>query len=180
MILGYEVSDDGLEYLFRSCQLDLQRFFRRRVNSPETAADLTQETFLRLLRAGPAATLRDPKAYLFRTARNLVIDHHRSAKDRHSSPVADAEWRALRDPHPSPEATVLSREELDVVRQAIADLPPRGREVFLLHKFEGLSYAEIAGRLGIAKNTVVVHMVRSLAHCKKRLDEHRRDSSGAE
>ncbi|HET8728198.1 MAG TPA: RNA polymerase sigma factor, partial [Alphaproteobacteria bacterium] len=118
--------------------------------------------------------------YLFRTARNLVTDHYRAARRAYSAATPDSEWQALPDPQPSAEAVILSREMLDVVRQAIADLPPRGREVFLLHKFEGLSYAEIAARLGIAKNTVVVHMVRSLAHCKRRLDEHRRDSRAPE
>jgi RNA polymerase sigma-70 factor (ECF subfamily) len=174
------VSDDSFEALFRSCRADLQRFFRRRIDSPETAAELTQEAFLRLLCAEPAATVRDARAYLFRTANNLVSDHYRSARTRCSAAVSDGEWRALPDLQPSAEAVVLSRETLAALRRAIAELPPRGREVFLLHKFEGLSYAAIADRLGIAKNTVVVHMVRSLAHCKKRLDEHRRDSSAAE
>jgi RNA polymerase sigma factor (sigma-70 family) len=167
------VPKSGLESLFLNCQADLQRFFRRRVSSSEIAADLTQETFLRLLRINAEATLQDPRAYLFRTANNLVIDHYKTSKDRHHAPIAEREWQALRDPAQSAESLVLTREELDVVRQAIDELPPRGREVFVLHKFEGLSYAEIAVRLGIAKNTVVVHMVRSLAHCKRRLAEYR-------
>lgn len=176
---GFDVSDNGLEFLFRSYQRDLERFFRRRLSSSEAAADLTQETFLRLLRVGPAAAIRDPRAYLFRTASNLVADHYRSAGITAAESADDAEWQAFLDPQPSPEAVILSREELDVLRQAIADLPPRGQEVFRMHKFDGLSYREIGTRLGIAKNTVMVHMARSLAHCKKRLDDHRRISSGA-
>lgn len=174
------MSGDGFDLLFRSCRRDLERFFRRRVGSSETAAELTQEAFLRLLRAEPAAALRDPKAYLFRTANNLVIDHYRSAGSARVADSAESELSLLPDPQPSPERVLLSREELEILRQAIDDLPPRGREVFLLHKFDGLSYAQIAERLGIAKNTVVVHMVRSLAHCKKRLDNYRRGSSDSE
>jgi RNA polymerase sigma-70 factor (ECF subfamily) len=168
------VSDESLEALFRDCREDLQRYFRRRIASAEAVADLTQETFLRLLRAGALAALRDPRAYLFRAASNLVTDHYRSSGGRPDGFIGEAEWRALPDPTPSPEATVLSREELAVLECAIADLPPRGREVLMLHKFQGLSYAEIAVRLGISKNTVVVHMVRSLAHCRNRLDDYRR------
>lgn len=174
------MSDDSFETLFRNCQGDLQRYFRRRVRSAETVADLTQEVFVRLLRADPVAALRDPRAYLFRTASNLLIDHYRSTGAQPPASASEAEWLGLPDPAPSPEATLLSREELDIVRQAIATLPPRGREVFLLHKFDGLSYAEIAARLGIAKNTVIVHMVRSLAHCKKCLDAYRNHAGEAE
>ena len=55
------------------------------------------------------------------------------------------------------------------LERAIDDLPRRQREVILLHKFEGLSYSAIAERLGISKNTVMVHMMRALAHCRDRL-----------
>ncbi|SMF13583.1 RNA polymerase sigma-70 factor, ECF subfamily [Tistlia consotensis] len=172
------MSGDGLDALFRSCRRDLERFFRRRVGSPEAAGDLTQEAFLRLLRAGPTAALQDPRAYLFRTARNLVVDHYRAAPARSAEPLTDAAWLGLPADTPSPERTLLSREELAVLRRAVAELSPREREVFLLHKFEGLSYAEIARRLGIARNTVVVHMVRALARCRARLEAHRRDQAG--
>ncbi|HMR33033.1 MAG TPA: sigma-70 family RNA polymerase sigma factor [Geminicoccaceae bacterium] len=167
------MSAESLEALCCGVWGELERFFRRRIGSSETAAELTQEAFLRLLRAAPVAMIRDPRAYLFRTANNLLIDHHRSAMGRQSIPIEDTARGVESAGEPSPEAVVLSREELAVLGRAIAELPPRGREVFMLHKVDGLSYAEIAERLGIAKNTVIVHMVRSLAHCKRRLDAHR-------
>lgn len=170
------MSDFDPDELFRRHGHALRRFLARRVVSPETAADLTQEAFLRLLRAEPAATLRDPRAYLYRTALNLLTDHRRGAA-RGGRPVDDPETvlAAARDPRPSPEHHALSREELDVLRRAIDELPARRREIFLLHKAENLSYAAIATRLGIAKNTVVVQMVRALAHCRRRLEQYRRD-----
>jgi RNA polymerase sigma-70 factor (ECF subfamily) len=166
--------------LFRGCREDLQRYFQRRLASRETAADLTQETFLRLLRSGQVPELRQPRAFLFRAASNLLADHYRQAAGRSFKDLSEAEWAEHPDPSPSPEATVLSREELEVLKQAIADLPPRGREVLTLHKFEGLSYSEIAERLGIAKNTVVVHMVRALAACRTRINEYRRGLAKSE
>ena len=171
---------ENFETLFRSCRKDLQRYFQRRLSSPETAADLTQETFLRVLRAGEAAELRQPRAFLFRAASNLLADHFRQAGNRLTKDLSEAEWRERPDPSPSPEGTVLSREELRVLERAIAALPPRGREVLRLHKFEGLSYAEIAARLGISKNTVVVHMVRSLAACRSRIDAYRQEARETE
>ena len=69
----------------------------------------------------------------------------------------------------SPEVCLVHREELARVRRAVDELPPRCREVFLLHKVAGLSYKEIALQLGISKNTVMVHMVKALAFLERRL-----------
>lgn len=172
------MSATSLDALFRSCRRELERFFRRRVGSAEAAADLTQEAFLRLLRAGAAGAIENPRAYLFRTAGNLVADHYRAAGAEPAGELGEAGWQRLAAAEPSAERAVLSREELAVLRRAIGELTPRERQVFLLHKFEQLSYAEVAERLGIAKNTVVVHMVRALGHCKRRLDAHRRGGDG--
>ncbi|MDY0873553.1 RNA polymerase sigma factor [Dongia rigui] len=170
-----------LDALFRNCARDLTQFLRRRVASPEVAADLAQEAFFRLLRSDqgpgtPADTARDARAYLFSIAANLAIDHRRQAQRQRTDPVELAAMVAFPDPGPSAERTSLSREELRVLAAAVAGLPPRGREIFLMHKFEDLSYAEIAARLGIAKNTVIVHMVRSLAHCRRALATHRAEN----
>jgi RNA polymerase sigma-70 factor (ECF subfamily) len=72
---------------------------------------------------------------------------------------------------------MISREEALALNAALLELPARCREVLILHKFEGLSYAEIADQLGIAKNTVMVHMVKALGCLKSRLRENnaRRD-----
>ena len=66
---------------------------------------------------------------------------------------------------------MLARDEVRRLEAAIDSLPPRQRQVLLLHKFEGLSYAEIAERLGISKNTVMVHMMWALARCRDSLAE---------
>ena len=127
-----------LDRLFQACHRDVERFLERRVPSPEIAADLMQEAFLRLARAEPATLMRDAKAYLFRTADNLVTDYYRSQARDPIVRADDASMHLLPDPAPAPDAVVEAREELGVLRHAINDLPPRGREVFVLHKFEGL------------------------------------------
>lgn len=159
---------------------ELERFLTRRVSSPEIAAELTQEAFIRLMRVDPPSVIRDPRAWLFRAAGNLVIDHYRSTARAPFDVIDDTVRESIADPAPTQEATALSREELAIVAKAIEELPPRGQQVFRLSRFEGLGYSEIAERLGISRNTVVVHMTRSLAHCKQRLNAYRQGEAGAE
>ena len=149
---------------------ELQRYLTRRLNCAQTAADLTQETFVRLMRSEAAGTLENPRAYLYRIASNLLADHFRSAK-RQADVAGPALWETIPDQAPSPEAALLTRGALRRLERAIDALPPRQREVLLLHKFEGRSYQAIAERLGISKNTVMVHMMRALAHCRDRLSD---------
>jgi RNA polymerase sigma factor (sigma-70 family) len=157
---------------------ELERFLVRRLTCPETAADLTQETFVRLLRSGPAEQIENVRAYLFRTAANLAVDHLRRRK--HSHLAADTqELEGFADAAPGADRQLLSRRALARLRAAVEQLPARQREVFLLHKFHDLSYQEIAERLGIAKNTVMVHMVRALAHCRAALEDGGDEADGA-
>lgn len=79
---------------------------------------------------------------------------------------------SIADPGPQVEHTLIRLEEQAAIQLAIRDLPPRAREVLLLPKYENLSYAQIAERLGIARNTVMVHMVRALGLLRQRLGDH--------
>lgn len=165
---------EGLAALFQRYGTELRRFFIRRLGNADAASDLTQEIFLRVARTGAVVEMDDPRAYLYKIANNLVIDHHRAGQRQAAFLAEDERPEHVIDSRPSPERHAQAREELAILRQAIADLPPRGREVFLLHKFDGLSYEDVANRLGISPNTVVVHMVRSLAFCRDRLADRGR------
>ncbi len=154
--------------LYRQYGDEIRRYLVRRSHCAETAADLTQETFVRLLRGDDGARIGSPRAYLYRIAANLLTDHARKERTRPPQVGGDRLDRLL-DEAPDQERTLLARDEVRRLRRAIDEMPPRRREIFVLHKFEGLSYAEIAERLGIAKNTVMVQMMQALAHCRDRL-----------
>jgi RNA polymerase sigma-70 factor (ECF subfamily) len=163
------MSDVPLEQHYQA----LLRFAARRLRSREAAADLVQDAYLRVAALPANTVLINPKAYLFGVAARLVVDHWRSKRGGREQGAEPAALEAAADPAPDAEAEVLSREELEVLLAAIDALPPRAREVFRLHRFEGLSYAEIAERLGIAKNTVMVHIMSALAHLRAALRQHR-------
>jgi RNA polymerase sigma-70 factor (ECF subfamily) len=156
---------------------ELLRFLQGAVKDRDAAADLTQESYARVLavqRSGP--TIEEPRALLYRTARNLVIDRHRRSevRGRHHAPDADEAADPL--PAPSawqPEVAAMSSQTVDAMLETIGALPLRCREAFILHKFDGLSQAEVARRMAISVSMVERHIqqgMRACRACQDRLD----------
>jgi len=158
-----------LAVLYADEQQKLQRFLMRQGLSRTAAADIVQDAFLRMLRAS-REDVRDLRSYLFRTARNLTVDHARRERRGILGTAAELD-ETIADPAPLPDTVLISRQELLALHVALAELSPRCREVLILHKFEGLSYSEIADRLGIAKNTVMAHMAKAVASLRVRFCE---------
>jgi RNA polymerase sigma-70 factor (ECF subfamily) len=163
--------DSKLLAALAACYEDLKAFLARKYGCPLLAEEVVQETWLRVRRLSQPPAVEHPRAYLFKMAANLAVDHLRSEKSctRHISaePVPEDVSSGM----PLPETVIDYQQRLAILRKAVDELPPRCREVFLLHKFEGLSHAEIAGRLGISRNMVEKHIIRGLAHCRDRLQQ---------
>ncbi|MGD9664923.1 MAG: RNA polymerase sigma factor [Novosphingobium sp.] len=167
--MGQVASANGIEKYWD----EVAAYLARRLGDNVVAADLTQETYLRAAALPTNTALINPRAWLFATARNLLVDHARRSRVRKGASGGEEELLSLPDDSPDVDQILLAREELDVLKRAVEDLPPRTREVFRLHKFDGKSYAEIAHQLGMAKNTVMVHMVKALGHCRKAVQEYK-------
>lgn len=149
---------------------ELIGFFRRRLGCPDTAADLAQEAQLRLWQNAQHRTIDNPRAFAFRVASNLAIDHvrHRQIIERHQE-LALVDEDSL---HPSAEEEVSSAQWQALLREAIAELPPRCRDAFILHKLHGLGYREVAEHLNISQSAVEKHISKGLSHCRARLGKH--------
>ncbi len=157
---------------------ELLNFLARAVRDRDTAADLAQESYARLLAAQQAGlSVQDPRALLYRTARNLVIDQHRRAavRDERGEVLSSDEVGVLDGiAGPSalePDAILASREGLAAIMATIEALPPRCREAFILFKFDGLSYAEIAAQMGISTRTVEMQLQIAMQACWRCLDD---------
>ncbi|MFG1181953.1 RNA polymerase sigma factor [Xanthobacter versatilis] len=148
---------------------ELLRHVARRIGNPAAANDVVQDTFLRVHACAPTAEIASPAAYLFRVADNIAIDHLRHEAVRSRVVSADAECEGVAAPDPSPEHALDYKQRLRALDAAVAELPPKCREVFLLHKFDGLSHGEIAERLGISRSMVEKHVMKALVHCRDRL-----------
>lgn len=161
-----------IQELFRRYRSDLTRYLRRRGASPETAADLTQETFLRLLTASPLAPIDNMQAYLFRTANNLSIDLARRQRLLPFLDNGDEVLEQLADEAPSPERVLLSRQELAILQAALNQVPQRPRNVFLA-RLDGRTFEEIGRLVGVPTQTAFSQMVKVMMHLRAALDRAR-------
>jgi len=166
MTLSYAQIED----LFHRHRDELTRRLITMVNSRDTAADLVQETYLRLLGLVNQQAVEHPRALLHRIAANLAIDHLR--KDHSRPPHADSLDAAMEVPcaMPSQERVLLGKERLQVFLHAIDSLPPRTKEAFLLYKVYGYTYREIAARMRISESGVEKLLMRALEQSCAMLD----------
>ncbi len=162
-------SDDALdiETLTDMYSAPLRRYFLRHVRQREDAEDMVQEVFSRLIRNQSAEQIENPQAYLFRIASNLLRDKRRRDRVRHSD--AHEPYDELYHPYEdiSPERVLIGKQELERLKKSILKLPPRVKAAFILHRFEGLTYKEIAEALGISVSAVEKNMMTAIARLSK-------------
>lgn len=161
------MSDPDLNALYLAHRDELQAYLQRQVRCRETAADLTQDAFIRLSEQVGRSRIANFRAYLFSSVRNLLVDHLRREKHRKGEDVDSEQLETLGEASPSLEREVIAQQELERMQQVVQTLPQRCREVFLLSRLEGLTYEQIGERLGISPKTAFSHMVRALELIKQ-------------
>jgi RNA polymerase sigma-70 factor (ECF subfamily) len=170
------LSSHGQAYfaaLFRKYRNTLFRYLSGLVSSPDDAAELVQESYVRLLRQHHVKQLEAvSRTYLFSIATNLARDLLRRRATRHSNAHWDIDELALADERPGPEHDIIWTQTLHSIKQGIKDLPPMTRRVFLLSRFRNKTYPEIASLLGVSTRTVERKMSEAMSAIAARL-EHR-------
>ncbi|TAL90496.1 MAG: RNA polymerase sigma factor [Rhodanobacter sp.] len=151
----------------------LRRHLQRQLGSADAADDAVQETCLRMLRYRGIGDAGEVRALLFHVASSVVADRWRRAKVQHSKDHCSLDGQELVSSEPQPDRLLAGRQDLGLIKQAIRTLPPRCREVFVLHRFEGLSYRDIARRFGTSERTVENQIAHALAVCRCAIGEHR-------
>jgi RNA polymerase sigma factor (sigma-70 family) len=127
--------------------------------------DVVQETYARTWRAQESRRLTYVKAFLFTTARNAAIDLLRRRRGRTYVELRELEPLPLLDEAPSAVEMLERQQHFDVLIEAVLALPERCREVVILRYLDGLESREIAERLGIAPETVRVHLFKGVQAC---------------
>lgn len=141
----------------------LQGWLRRKLGCPHNAADLAQDTFVRVLGKKEPVAAAEPRAYLATIAHGLVVDFHR----RRALERAYRETlAALPEPQsPSLEERAIVLEALSAIDAMLDGMKPAIRQAFILSQLEGLTYAQIAQRLQVSVRTVNNYMLKALEHC---------------
>lgn len=163
-----ELRPSGIDEVVRRHEGMLRRFIALRIGGGADVDDLVHEVFLRFARRPPDEGVERLDSYLFQTAANLIRDRARRQQVRRLAAPEIEEDAAAQVPA-TPEQTLIDRETLTQVRQALADLPERTRHVFLLYRIDGLRHQAIADALGVSISTVEKDVRRAMAHLTRRV-----------
>ncbi|WP_208856216.1 MULTISPECIES: sigma-70 family RNA polymerase sigma factor [Brucella] len=161
-----------IQNLFRHHAKGMARFLHRRGINQETAVDLTQDTFLRVIATPPRDGMQNnnPKAYLYQAARNLGINHQKREALIEITSLDDEDAVKLADPAPSAERIVCSKQCLVQTYQALSELPERTRLAFEMHRLGERTIAEVAEELGISTTRAWTLIRDAYRHLVGRVD----------
>ena len=152
----------------------LRSYIRRRVVDQDSTEDILQEVFSELIEAYRLVKpIEQVSAWLFRVAKNRIIDSFRGRKLASLSQAYGDEDDTLEDllpsPESSPEAAYARRVLLDELDEALAELPEEQRSVFIAHEWEGYTFKELAAQTGVSVNTLLSRKRYAVLHLRQRL-----------
>lgn len=160
---------EDLEKVFKDYYNPLVNFVYKYLRNYEDSRDVVQMTFTKLWANREDLVIHSSlKSYLYSTAKNTMIDYVR--KISHHDKVTDLDESFLIED--------INEDDFDAYRvrgiidKSILKLKPRTKEIFILHKFEGLTYSEIAHYMGISKRAVEDNMAKSIEFLKEDLKNH--------
>ncbi|MBG4632146.1 sigma-70 family RNA polymerase sigma factor [Pseudomonas aeruginosa] len=141
----------------------LTGWLRRRLGGPQNAADLAQDTFVKVLVSRQAARIAEPRAFLTTIARRVLCNHYRrqDVERAYLEALASLPEREV----PSEETRAIVLETLVELDRLLDGLPPLAKETFLLAQLDGLGYAEIATQMGISLSSVKRYMLKAAQRC---------------
>lgn len=175
-----ETHGDGtVAGLFRLYRDDIAVFVRKKVGAgPPDPDDIVQQTFANYAALRDPSKVDNPRAFLYRTASNLIVDYFKSAFVRTSVQVEDDDFEAIvsETNELTPEIVLLSRERYTRVMDAVDALPRRRRRFLVMHRLQGLSYEEIARRAGVGTSTARREVEAAVGACRVAIEKMNEES----
>ncbi len=144
----------------------LRHYLRSRLANEADAQDLAQEAYFRLLRVKDPSLVRDPVAYLYRIARNLIHELYTGLPPASDSlddvELADTATMSIED-------VAECGQQMERLERVLDTLSPKCRAAIVMHRRDGMTYSEIAGALGVSTAMVKKYLSQGLSRCRKRL-----------
>lgn len=156
----------SLSDLYNAYLPELTRYVRAKFgDGPPEPEDVAQDAFAKFSSAFETQLIRNPRAFLYASARNLVIDHKRRQRTRnaHAEEVLATGGEENFDGI-SPERVLIEKERFAIMRAAIKTMPADDRRVLLMHRLQSRTYADIARELEMSESGVRRAVARAIAH----------------
>lgn len=159
---------ESLESVYLSIRNGLMRAVSRLV-PPKEIEDIVQETYVRICAVKHTVQIQHPRSFLYRTARNLALDHLKRAETRTSVSMDDESLDLDEEVDDVDQVynQVSATQEFEHFCEAVRHLPLQCRKAFVLKKVYGYSQKEIAENLHISENTVEKHIAMGLSRCRQ-------------
>lgn len=154
-----------LELLYQDYAGQLSASLRKMYgDGPPDPEDVSQQAFQKLMERGDLGSIANLRAFLWRTARNIVLGHRRSqnVRSRYDFEVEQI-YFPLKDDETTPERIIEVRDQLKAINEVLRHMPAKRRRVVILHRVEGLSLAEIGRKLGISRQVAAKHLAKGTA-----------------
>lgn len=143
----------------------LKRFISRFLSRPQDIEDVVQDTYLKAFSAEKKQQIQQPKAFLFRVARNAALTQLTKKSRQVMTYVEDYDGLEIINDEVTVENHVLAQERLGIFCQSALEIPTKCRRVFLMAKVYGMSHKEISAELGIGPSAVEKHVAKGLEIC---------------
>jgi RNA polymerase sigma factor (sigma-70 family) len=159
-----------VEKLFAEHRRALQAYIYRRIRTKSDAPDLAQEVYVRMLRVSDTEAIRNPQLYLYTVASNLVKEH--AVLERRRANRLDFDETSIQQrlgQLPPLDSQLEGSQMVERLSLVLEQLPARWRTALILQYRYGLTYQEIADRLGVSSNMVKKYLAQGLGHCRRRM-----------
>lgn len=172
-------SDEPLDRTYLSIMGRLKRAIASIV-PPKEVEDIVQEAYVRACQAERESPITAPRSFLFKTVKNLALDHVKRAETRLSDSFDEEEaGHHGRQPYGAdPLAEAVSHEEFSLFCEAVRLLPAQCRRAFVLKKVYGYSRREIAEHMGVSENTVQTQIARGMKACMQFMERGEQEAGG--
>lgn len=161
-----------LSDLYRQYQKSLRRFFAGKLSGGASPDDAVQQVFLRTIIENNRRPIEKPRAFLYVAASNLVKDERRKERKKWLE-KSENTYEQISCTRPQPDRIMEARQDVERLREALSELDPKHRRAFILHRFENLTYEQIAEEMNISASSVQNYISLAMAHSCARLGKGR-------